>query len=334
MSGTSRNTVEQMREYLDSMVKDGILCGYSCAWVTKEQRNLLCGGYQGAMEPYASRPILPGMYYDLASLSKVVGTTSRILQLEEAGKLSLDTPVKSVLARFLYPQITVGNLLFHNSGLMAEVIGKESLTKENIVDRVYETPVVQEAGKGFLYSDTGFILLGFIIKELDGIGLEESFCEHVFAPLHMPNTTYRTDMPAEWYIPTEVRPDRGLVCGEVHDGKARLLGGSGSAGLFSTLEDMTVFADAYLQRSKVLFSPRMYERLCGEISFGRTFGWSCEYGPGTLYHTGFTGTSMLLDLNRDCAFILLTNRIHPTRENPRFLEGRKCLNRMFMEDRC
>lgn len=287
-------------------------------------------GYQGVMEPYASRPVQPGMYYDLASLTKVVGTSSRILQLADAGRLSFDTPVKAILERFTYPQITVGNLLLHNSGLAAEVTGKETLTKENILERVYSTPVVQEAGTGFLYSDTGFILLGLIIQKLDEMSLEESFQKYVFGPLPLFHTSYRTDMPKEWYIPTEVRPGRGCVCGEVHDGKAYLLGESGSAGVFSTLGDMTVFADAYLRRSEALFSPQMYERLCTEHSFGRTYGWSCEYGPGTLYHTGFTGTSMLLDLKRDRAFILLTNRIHPSRENPRFLEERKVLNEMFM----
>lgn len=330
MSDTWNDTVEQMREYLDSMVETGILCGYSCAWATKESRQLACGGYQGVMEPYASRPVLPGMYYDLASLTKVVGTSSRVLQLVEAGKLSLDTPVKDILERFAYPQITVDNLLLHNSGLAAEVAGKETLTRENILDRVYETCPVQDPGSGFLYSDTGFILLGLIIQKLDEMSLEESFQKHVFGPLHMLHTSYRTDRAKEWYIPTEVRPDRGCVCGEVHDGKAYLLGESGSAGLFSALEDMTAFADAYLRRSEKLFTARMYERLCTESSFGRTCGWSCEYGPGTLYHTGFTGTSMLLDLNRDRAFVLLTNRVHPTRENPGFLEGRKVLNEVFM----
>ncbi len=329
MSDTWNDTVAQMRGYLDSMVENGILCGYSCAWATKKSRQLACGGYQGAMEPYSLRPVLPGMYYDLASLTKVVGTTSRILQLAESGRLSFDTPVKEILEKFACPQITVRNLLFHNSGLAAELAGKETLTRENILDRLYETPMEQEPGTGFLYSDIGFILLGLVIRELDQMSLEESFQRYVFDPLHLFHTSYRTEMPKEWYVPTEIREGRGCVCGEVHDRKAWLLGESGSAGLFSTLEDMTVFADAYLQRSAALFGPQMYELLCTKQSFGRTYGWSCEYGPGTLYHTGFTGTSMLLDLNRDRAFVLLTNRIHPSRENPTFLEERKVLNQMF-----
>lgn len=323
----------RMQEYLEQMVEAHEIPGVSCAWLTESAIQSVYMGSQGVAAQYGQRPVLPGMYYDLASLTKTVGTTSRILQMAEAGILGFNTPVQQILERFFDPQITVGSLLLHNSGLAAEVAGKENLSRETILDQVYKTRTEQEPGAGFLYSDTGFILLGEIIRQMDGMSLEESFQTHVFGPLHMTHTSYHPAAPREWFLPTEIHPVRGCICGQVHDSKAYLLGESGSAGLFSTLEDLTVFAQAYLTRSPRLFGPKLYQRLETDIYFGRTWGWSAEYGPGTLYHTGFTGTSMLLDLKRRRGFVLLTNRIHPTRNNFVFLEKRKELNTLFMTEK-
>ena len=323
--------MEQIRERLSEMIDSHVICGASWAFVSEEGCSLHCHGRRGVTEPYCREALLPGMYYDLASLSKVVGTTSRILQMVEEGKLRLETPVCRILPEFRYPEVTVGNLLLHNSGLAAEVIDKERLTKETIVRRVYETPQLFLCGKNFVYSDTGFILLGFIIQALDGTTLEESMRTHVFDPLGMYRTSYLTDAKHGIYVPTECTKKRGCICGEVHDSKAYLLGQSGSAGLFSTLDDLAVFAWHYLNRSEKLFRPETYERLENTESFGRTYGWSKEYGAGTLYHTGFTGTSMLLDMERKRGFILLTNRIHPDRSQVEFLEWRKRLNSLFMK---
>lgn len=323
---------------IHDLIERRVLWGASYSFLSGEGEKLFYKGVQGAMSPYLERRILPGMYYDLASLSKVVGTTTRVLQLIEEGRISFDTPVYEVLSRFRYPKITVGNLLMHNSGLMAEVLDKETLTKDNMIDRVYETPVVQPVGTGFIYSDTGFILLGLLVQELDGISLEESFQEHIFGSMHMTRTSYlpqKYDSGLEWYLPTEVTSARGCIHGEVHDRKAYLLSQNGiqggSAGLFSTLEDMTLFAAGYLKRTSELFGDQVYQQLMDTSSFGRTYGWSKEYGEHTLYHTGFTGTSMLLDMERVRGFVLLTNRVHPARENEVFLEVRKELNQIFLE---
>lgn len=329
----------QIHRIIHDLIERRVLWGASYSFLSGEGQKLFYKGVQGAREPYSNNRILPGMYYDLASLTKVVGTTTRVLQFLETGRVNVQTPVCEILPRFCYPGITVGSLLLHNSGLMAEVLHKETLTKENILDRLYETPAVSPPGTKFLYSDTGFILLGLLIQALDGTALEESFQTHIFRPLHMTRTSYlpnAADRGESWYLPTECTAARGCICGEVHDGKAYLLGQrgiqSGSAGLFSTLEDMTVFARNYLDRSTKLFGESIWQKLEEESDFGRTYGWSKEYGQHTLYHTGFAGTSMLLDLDRGRGFILLTNRIHPARENDAFLEARKEMNRVFLEE--
>lgn len=311
---------------IKNLIRDGIIRGASYALISENGQTLCYEGMMGAVEPFIRRPILPDLRYDMASLTKVIGTAGRVMQLTESGRVDLNTPVADILPRFRYPEVTVGNLLLHNSGLMAEVAGKESLTKKTIVDMVYETPQIQPCGTDFLYSDTGYLLLGLIIREIDGMELEESFRQNIFEPLGMKHTSFMTAEDKRLYVPTECTAARGCICGTVHDSKAYLLGQCGSAGLFSTLGDAVRFAAACLRRDSRLFCEDTFQRMVETECFGRTYGWSKEYGSGTLYHTGFTGTSMLLDMENKAGFILLTNRIHPDRGNVEFLEQRKRIN--------
>lgn len=314
------------------MVEDGIVSGAS--WGICDDgggfREYL--GTQGSREPFSGRKIHEGLYYDLASLTKVVGTATRILQLFDCGRVHPDTAVSSVLERFRYRDITIGQLLLHNSGLPAEIRNKADWSRETIRDELYLTGPLYRPGERFIYSDVGFILLGHVIEALDECGLEESFHRHIFAPLKMKNTGYRISQKTELFVPTECTATRGCICGEVHDKKAYLLGDCGSAGLFSTLTDIMCFVDAWLGHSDDLFGRKWFELIWQTEVFGRSYGWSKEYGPHTLYHTGFTGTSILIDQKTRTGLVLLTNRIHPTRDNNAFLERRKELNHMFLHN--
>jgi CubicO group peptidase (beta-lactamase class C family) len=317
-------------EMAEQLVRDQVIWGASWGFVSDQGIRLKYAGKQGAMVPYCDRNVEAGMYYDLASLTKVIGTTTRILQLVEKGVISLSTPVKEILNRFSYGDVTVEHLLLHSSGLPAEIWNKESWSRENLLEYLYTTPREREAGEGFLYSDVGFILLGKIIENLDKTTLEETFREHIFNPLGMMDTSYLVQGSRERCIPTECTEQRGCICGEVHDSKAYLLGQCGSAGLFSTLEDVVKFVKAYLEHSRLLFGEETFEKLCNTIKFERTLGWSKEYGRDTLYHTGFTGTSILMDLKGRKGFVLLTNRIHPSRNNEEFLRMRKKMNGIYI----
>lgn len=312
---------------IGELVQTGVICGASYGFVDRDGRESFYLGAQGAVEPWSKRKLEAGMYYDLASLTKVTGTATRILQLVESGRIRFDTPVQEVLGRFRYPGITVGNLLLHNSGLPDEIPDKKTLTSENILDRLYETALEAGPGERYCYSDPGFILLGLMVTALDGCSLEESFQSHIFKPLGMNHTSYHPKGELSAFVPEEYSEKRGWICGEVHDSKAYLLGESGSAGLFSTLEDMMAFASAYIRRDDRLFGREMFEILERTDNFGRSYGWGVEFGPHVFYHTGFTGTSMVIHMDREEAFVLLTNRIHPTRENERFLEERREMNR-------
>ena len=324
--------MDELEHAARQAIAEGMVSGISLGRVDRDDLRSCYLGRQGAIKPFNEREIRAGLYYDLASLTKVVGTTTRIMQLIDSGRIDTETTVSTLLDRFRYQDITIGQLLLHNSGLPAEIRNKENLSRDTILNELYLTEPVQPPGRCFLYSDVGYILLGLIIEVLDGKGLEESFRNHIFDPLGMDDTGYRLTRENDWFVPTECTAGRGCICGEVHDKKAYLLGPCGSAGLFSTLTDMMTFTAAVIRQPAGLFGKtgiRLLEQT--EVS-GRTYGWSREYGPHTFYHTGFTGTSILIDQEGGAGLVILTNRIHPSRERTAFLEKRKELNELFMKN--
>ena len=321
---------ESVHRQIRDLIQEKVIWGASYGFVREGKLYPFYEGVQGAVEPWSERKLEPGMFYDLASLTKVTGTSTRILQLIGEGKLDFSTPVQAVLERFSCPETTVGNLLLHDSGLPAEIPDKASLTADNIRERLFETKPEAAPGERYCYSDPGFMLLGMIVEESDGVSLDESYREHIFEPLWLKNTSYHPKGEIGRFIPEEHSQSRGWICGEVHDSKAYLMGESGSAGLFSTLDDMLHYVKAWLERDERLLRRELFEKVEHTCHFDRTYGWGTEYGAGTLYHSGFTGTSILMDMKAGEGFVLLTNRIHPSRDNTEFLERRKQINRLWL----
>lgn len=154
-------------------------------------------------------PIKEGMIYDLASLTKVVGTTTRILQLIADGKLGLKTRVGQILTNLNYSEIMIENLLLHNSGLPADVSNAKFLTKEELVKEIKEVSLIKKPGIETIYSDLGFIILGWVIEKIDG-NLKNSFDKNIFRPLKMKDTGYNlSGNPLSKYVPTENEIRRG-----------------------------------------------------------------------------------------------------------------------------
>ena len=321
---------DRVHDEIGKLIEEGVIWGASYGFVREGELSSFYRGVQGAVKPWSERALGPGMFYDLASLTKVTGTAVRILQLIQEGKLEFSTPVQAVLKRFSQPEIKVENLLLHNSGLPAEIPDKASLTADNIRDRLYETRPEAAPGERYCYSDPGFMLLGLMVEELDGTSLDESYRKHIFGPLGLNQTSYHPKGEMGQFIPEEHTQERGWICGEVHDSKAHQMGESGSAGLFSTLDDMLHFGKAWLNQDERLISRELFEKVEHTCQFDRTYGWGVEYGPGTLYHSGFTGTSILMDVETGEGLVLLTNRIHPSRENVEFLDRRKRINRLWL----
>lgn len=314
-------------QYIIQKVKEaielGVIPGASIAFLRNGQVTKHYLGNLG-YEKY-QKPLDEIMQYDIASLSKVVATTTRILQLIDEQKISFDTKINTILD--CANDCTIHDLLLHCGGYPSDIENKYDCTKESLIQIVLK---MTKSVEGYSYSDIGYILLGLIIQKIDQKSLEETFQEHIFKPLKMKNTSFIPNCK-ENCVPTEFNEKRGMIQGVCHDHKAYLLNQGGSAGIFSTLEDLSLFVNAYLTRSSLLFSKEMFA--CFEIEKEkRTLGWEKKYGKHTLYHTGFTGTSILMDLKNNKAMILLTNRIHPTRIDRGFLNLREECNLEFLNE--
>jgi len=278
--------------------------------------------------------------WDLASLTKVIGTTTALMQLWAAHRLDLDAPVQQYLPEFVGPHkelVTVRQLLTHSSGMPAwRPLYKEATSPANAIQLLFQTPLDTLPGVRMVYSDLGAMLLGKIVERVSGEPIDVYVRRHVFAPLGMTSTLYRPPARLLGRIaPTERDPWRGrLVHGEVHDENAYFLGGvSGHAGLFSSAVDLARFARMYLEGGQ-LDGARIVTRAAidtfthvqDSALSNRALGWEVPNGSNSaghkmsnraFGHTGFTGTSIWIDPARDLFVILLSNRVDPTRDNPR-----------------
>ena len=272
--------------------------------------------------------------YDLASLTKVVSTTTAIMLLFDDGKLALDDPVSKFLPAFsggAKDRVTVRMLLEHHAGLPAgRDLWRIANTPTDAKSTVLSTELVCAPGDCFIYSDLGADILGWIAEAASGQPIDEFVKARVFEPLGMTDTHFRPDASlASRIAPTEVTPPRGYpLRGEVHDENAFALGGiAGHAGLFSTASNLAVFAQMMLNfgeydgvRIVADSTVRIFTRRAAGT---RALGWdTCANEHGgcgqflserSFGHTGYTGTSLWIDPDRNLFVVLLTNRVHAAR---------------------
>lgn len=286
--------------------------------------------------------------WDLASLTKVVGMTTAMMQLVEQDRVELDAPVVQYLPEFAgegKERVTVRQLLTHSSGLPSwRPLYKEATTPDTAVAIVFATPLDTVPGARMVYSDLGAILLGKIVERVSGSTLDGYLARHVFGPLGMTSTVYRPDASVRDRIaPTEFDPWRQRhIRGEVHDENAFMLGGvSGHAGLFSTAGDLARFARMMLAGGTLdgvrILRPSTIAQFTAVQDPGlshRALGWETPSGQNSaghrmsaraFGHTGFTGTSMWMDPEAGVFVILLTNRVNPSRQNTRISRVRVAL---------
>jgi beta-N-acetylhexosaminidase len=302
--------------------------------------------------------------YDIASLTKVVATTTIVAKLAEGDfpvPIDLDAKVERYLPEWVPDtapdlawrhKVTVRHLLTHTSGLPAfKEYWRTSKSREESLARIFAEPLEYEPGTKEVYSDLGIILLTEIIERLTGKPLDTLANAYIFSPVDMKNTMFR---PPQKFWPTIAPTEfdnqlrHRLVQGEVHDENAFVLGGvSGHAGLFSTARDLAAFCQMLLNGG-VYAHHRILRRATvslftkpQELSNGtRTLGWAVptEDGSSGHYfsthsfgHTGFTGTSIWIDPDRQLFVVLLTNRVHPTRENTQIQQVRPALHDAVMQ---
>jgi uncharacterized protein YbbC (DUF1343 family)/CubicO group peptidase (beta-lactamase class C family) len=303
---------------------------------------VLVVGHNGAViyrKAYGSRALEPkrelmtlDTIFDLASLTKVIATTTAVMQLVERGKVRMNDPVAKYLPEFAQNEkedITVRQLLTHYSGLEPDLDLKAPWEgKETSYRMAFAETPAQAPGSGFTYSDINFIVLGALVERVSGETLEAYTAKHIFVPLKMAQTRFVP--PALWrakIAPTQYDENEHMLRGVVHDPTARRMGGvAGHAGLFSTADDLAKFAQTLLNGGGGILSAVAVEKMTSPeqppaAPVLRGFGWDIDspfssnrgdlLPVGSFGHTGFTGTSVWIDPTTETYIILLTNAVHP-----------------------
>jgi uncharacterized protein YbbC (DUF1343 family)/CubicO group peptidase (beta-lactamase class C family) len=285
---------------------------------------------QRSLEPRRT-PMTVDTVFDLASLTKVVATTTAVMQLVERGEIRSNDPVAKYIPEFAQngkEDITVRNLLTHHSGLREDLdLTQPWQGRDTAFSMAFAEKPVFAPGSRFLYSDINFIVLGALVERVSGTTLDQYCQKNIFAPLAMTRTRFLP--PKTWLpkiAPTEYDEEGKMLRGVVHDPTARRMGGvAGHAGLFSTAADLSKFARALLNGNPALPS-LMVEKMTTPqqpptSQSLRGFGWDIDspfssnrgelLPVGSFGHTGFTGTSLWIDPTTRTYVILLTNAVHP-----------------------
>jgi uncharacterized protein YbbC (DUF1343 family)/CubicO group peptidase (beta-lactamase class C family) len=317
---------------LDELLKDAIASGNAPGAVLLVAHN----GLVAYRKAYGTRtvganaePMTADTIFDLASLTKVIATTTCVMRLEQLGQIKLNDPVAKYIPDFAQngkEDVTIRMLLTHYSGLPADIDLKQPW---NGVDEGYAranaSKLVNPPGSTFLYSDVGFVVLGELVQKVSGMPLDQYAQQNVFGPLGMAST--RFNPPPTWVpriAPTQRDEHTGQVLrGTVHDPTARQMGGvAGDAGLFSNADDVAKFAQAILSGGAPILNSLIVEKMTtpqqpANMPNVRGLGWDIDspYSSnrgellpvGSFGHTGFTGTSLWIDPTTDTYVILLTN---------------------------
>ncbi|HWO29804.1 MAG TPA: serine hydrolase [Candidatus Acidoferrum sp.] len=284
-----------------------------------------------ALEP-RREPMMLETIFDLASLTKVVATTTAVMKLVEQGKIRLNDPVAKYLPEFGQngkEDITVRQLLTHYSGLEPDLDLKTIWEgKETAYQMAFGEAPEAPPGSRFSYSDVNFIVLGALVERVSGETLDK-YCERrIFAPLKMMHTRFTPPAALRPKIaPTQYDENEHMLRGVVHDPTARRMGGvAGHAGLFSTADDLAKFSQALLNGGGGVLSALSVEKMTRpeqppSAPVLRGFGWDIDspfssnrgdlLPVGSYGHTGFTGTSMWIDPTTQTYIIVLTNAVHP-----------------------
>ena len=336
--------LKPVTEFLDSAVASGAAPGAVLAITRGGQRFVYGSGQLGADEPES-----PGAatIYDLASLTKVVGLVSGAMLAVDEGKLELDAPVQQYVPAFAgagKDRVTVRMLLAHASGLPAwRPLFREAGSRAEAFALADTTPLSSVPGTVEVYSDLGAIILTQMLEAIYHQRLDSLLQSRVFGPLGMTATGFLPGADLRDRIaPTEMDPWRGRVLrGEVQDENAALMDGvSGHAGLFGSAEDLLTFAEWLLEQAdgrldrpadRPTIRPSVLQEFTRRQNLvpgsSRALGWDTpspggsagsRLSPRSFGHTGFTGTSLWIDPEHHLAIILLSNRVNPTRDNPRW----------------
>ncbi|WP_057873771.1 serine hydrolase domain-containing protein [Loigolactobacillus rennini] len=327
------------QQQIKALVTNKIVPGVSYGFIDHQQT---LTNYVGASQLIPTcQPLYAGQLYDLASLTKVIATTTLILKLITQHQLALDDPIQKFLPTFKDQRVQIRHLLTHTVNLVGYIPHRNQLTAPELKQALLNLSVGPNFGKQVHYSDTEFLYLGWIIERLLQRPAQQALFNEVIRPLHLTTMTFHPD--AKRCVPASYQPHgRGLIKGVVHDPKAYVLGEhAASAGLFANLTDVLSFCRFMLgdwQLTEPLLDRTTIQQLYHDYTGcngQRSLGWDLKIGSNGqywLYHTGYVGHLILINQQAHQAFVLLSNRIHPTEPNTIFLGLRDQIAATYLKE--
>lgn len=323
---------------IETMVYERVVPGVNYAFINGDQIFTSTVGF-ASLYPQITQ-LSPFAEYDLASLTKMLATENVMLKLYDQGKLNFTEPLKEFVPEFKDDRVRLFHLLTHTSGIRGWIPHRDELNHDELLKALINLPVTDEFEHKMRYADTNFILLGLVIKRIFGLPVQEAAMQEVIKPMKLKHTTFHPNFTD--CIPTAIVNGQVLQ-GIPHDPKARQLGSDcGSAGLFSTMQDLIRFSRGMLGLDKNIlpFSQNTVSLLFDNKNpLGvkpRSWGWDLRFDPKYHYpiilHTGFTGTLIMLDRFRKSGMIVLTNRVHPSGHNIIFLAMREKIIQSFLKE--
>ena len=347
---------------LQSAVDDGVFPGAQLAVRLRGELQCMVVAGRLSSEP-PSPPVQPTTIYDLASLTKPLATVTSVLLLIQRAQVALEDSVQEILPELegaTIGRVTVRDLLTHRSGLpgwrpfyerldarghMSGLPGGDPFIKRQVLHMIRDEPLIYVCGERSIYSDLGFMLLGFLVERLSGMTLDLWCDDAIVRPLRADPLMFcptaarvqpgvgRSAVDASRIAPTEQDEWRHrLLCGEVHDENAAVIGGvAGHAGLFGTAESVLAVSGAWLRgyhgRESILDEKLVRQFTARQESAARSswaLGWDTPSTPSSagsrfsersFGHLGYTGTSLWIDPLCELEVVLLSNRVHPSRRN-------------------
>lgn len=322
--------IDEAKKVVTDAIAKGEIPG-AAVYVAKKGIVVIDEGFGNAVVDPEIIPTKPTTMYDLASLTKPIAGAASVMMLVQMGKIKLSDRVNKYIPEFntkgkYKDKIKIEHLLYHVSGLPSWdryfVKFKDQVVPEKVVADICNKPIKTEPGTKWEYSDLGYLMLGELVRRVSGQTLDEFSREHIYKPLGMNRTMFNPpeEMKKECAA-TEIM-DGKMLWGTVHDGNAAVMGGiSGHAGLYSTVEDLGILMQMFLNGGKyggkqILRYDLVQKMMVPNKKYdGARVGWgegsAKNKSPKAVGHIGWTGTWIAADPEKDLVVVVLTNRIHP-----------------------
>lgn len=338
--------------YIKNLILNDQIVGLTSCILYKDKKDINAYGYKSIVPK--KELTWPTTLYDMASLTKVLTVVPIISKLIDSKEITFNTKIKDILPGFKYDDITIYDMIVHQSGLPSTInMNDKEQSRESLIKEIFKLDKTYKTGSDVIYSDIGYILLGLLIEKLYDEPFDIVAKNEVFNPLNMNNTTYNpidknNCAPTEYIDASHTEVYQGIV----HDWKARMLNGvAGHAGVFSNVIDISNFMQMALNKgyfnNKEFISKELidmwYEILAYESKSDRyrSLCWIHGYNKyiinakndDTISFHGFAGPSISLDRENNMGICLMSNSVHPIRENRTILNTvRPIITDLIYED--